>query len=152
MESKEMTLPSFMPQIRFEKTHPDAQLPKKNFESDSGWDLVAVEGIAIPPRNRGLVPVGLKLAFLEPGYWISVESRSGLSFKHGVLAHPGVIDQNYRGDLGVLLYNHSDKFYNVEKGDRVAQLVVHYNVHMQVGWGNVQATDRGEKGFGSSGK
>lgn len=147
-----MTLPSFMPQIRFEKTHPDAQLPKKNFESDSGWDLVAVEGIAIPPRNRGLVPVGLKLAFLEPGYWISVESRSGLSFKHGVLAHPGVIDQNYRGDLGVLLYNHSDKFYNVEKGDRVAQLVVHYNVHMQVGWGNVQATDRGEKGFGSSGK
>ena len=147
-----MSLPSFMPQIRFEKTHPDAQLPKKNFESDSGWDLVAVEGIAIPPRNRGLVPVGLKLAFLEPGYWISVESRSGLSFKHGVLAHPGVIDQNYRGDLGVLLYNHSDKFYNVEKGDRIAQLVVHYNVHMQVGWGNVQATDRGEKGFGSSGK
>lgn len=146
------TLPSFMPQIRFERTHPDAQLPKKNFESDSGWDLVAVENTAIPPRNRAVVPVGLKLAFLEPGYWISVESRSGLSFKHGVLAHPGVIDQNYRGDLGVLLYNHSDKFYNVEKGDRIAQLVVHYNIHMQVGWGTVQATDRGEKGFGSSGK
>jgi len=146
------TLPSFMPQIRFEKTHPDAQLPKKNFESDSGWDLVAIEATAIPPKNRAVVPVGLKLAFLEPGYWISVESRSGLSFKNGILAHPGVIDQNYRGDLGVLLYNHSDKFYNVEKGDRIAQLVVHYNIHMQVGWGSVQATDRGEKGFGSSGK
>lgn len=146
------TLPSFMPQIRFEKTHPDAQLPKKNFESDSGWDLVAVETTAIPPNNKVVVPVGLKLAFLEPGYWLSVESRSGLSFKNGILAHPGVIDQNYRGDLGVLLYNHSDKFYTVEKGDRIAQLVVHYNIHMQVGWGTVQATDRGEKGFGSSGK
>jgi dUTP pyrophosphatase len=69
-----------------------------------------------------------------------------------VLAHPGVIDQNYRGDLGVLLYNHNEQPYQVNKGDRIAQLVVHYNIHMQVEWGAVQATDRGESGFGSSGK
>lgn len=146
------SLPPYLPQIRFERTHPDAQLPRKNFDSDSGWDLVAVESVTIPPRGRNIVPVGLKLAYLEPGYWLSVESRSGLSFKHGVLAHPGVIDQNYRGDLGVLLYNHGDAVYTVQKGDRIAQLVAHFNLQMSAEWGSVQATDRGEKGFGSSGK
>jgi len=147
-----MSLPNYVPSIKFEKFHPDAQLPKKNFDTDSGWDLFAVENVVIPPRGRLVVPVGLKLAYLEPGYWLSVESRSGLSFKSGVLAHPGVIDQNYRGDLGVLLYNHNEQSYQVNKGDRIAQLVVHYNIHMQVDLGTVQPTDRGESGFGSSGK
>jgi len=149
-----MTIASslYAPSMKFEKTHPDAVLPKKNFASDSGWDLVAVEDTLIPANSRNTVPVGLKLAYLENGYWLSVESRSGLSFKNGILAHPGVIDQNYRGDLGVLLYNHSDTNYSVKKGDRVAQLVLHYNIDINVDWGAVQNTDRGEKGFGSSGK
>lgn len=145
-------LPSYEPKMLFEKTHPDAQLPKKNFESDAGWDLFAVESVTVPSHKTLLVPVGLKLAYLEPGYWIRVESRSGLSFKHSVLAHPGVIDQNYRGDLGVLLYNHGQADYVVNKGDRIAQLVLHFNIMMVVGFGLVQSTDRGEKGFGSSGK
>lgn len=143
---------SYRPRMIFEKTHPEAQLPKKNFNTDSGWDLFAVEETIIPGKSKGVVPVGLKLAFLEPGYWLSVESRSGLSFKHSILAHPGVIDQNYRGDLGVLLYNHSNEDYIAKKGDRVAQLVLHYNIHIEAEWGTVQPTDRGEKGFGSSGK
>jgi len=142
----------YAPCMKFEKTHPGAQLPKKNFPSDSGWDLFAVENTIIPANNKAIVPVGLKLAYLEDGYWLSVESRSGLSFKSGILAHPGVIDQNYRGDLGVLLYNHSNIDYTVAKGERIAQLVLHYNIQINVDWGNVQQTDRGEKGFGSSGK
>lgn len=146
------SLPEYLPSIKFEKTHPDAVLPKKNFDSDSGWDLAAVEDTVIPGLGQAVVPVGLKLAFLEPGYWLQVCSRSGLSFKSGVLAHPGVIDQNYRGDLGVLLYNHRQVPYNVKKGDRIAQLVAHFNLHMIASWGTVQSTDRGEKGFGSSGK
>jgi dUTP pyrophosphatase len=145
------SLPAYMPTIRFEKTHPDAQLPKKNFPSDSGWDLFAIQNTDIPANGKAVVPVGLKLAYLEDGYWLSVESRSGLSFKNSILAHPGVIDQNYRGDLGVLLYNHSNASYTVMKGDRIAQLVVHFNLQMVVEWGAVQPTDRGEKGFGSSG-
>ncbi len=147
-----MELPTYNPFMKFEKTHPEAVLPQKNYPSDSGWDLSAVENTVIPANGRVVVPVGLKLAYIEPGYWISVESRSGLSFKSGVLAHPGVIDQNYRGDLGVLLYNHNDQPYQVNKGDRIAQLVVHFNIQMSVDWGAVQAADRGEKGFGSSGK
>jgi len=150
--TSESALPSFQPYMRFEKTHPDAQLPKKNFDSDSGWDLFAVEDTQILAKDRKVVPVGLTLAYLEPGYWLGVGSRSGLSFKHGILAHPGVIDQNYRGDLGVLLYNHGNENYIVKKGDRVAQLVLHYNVQINVDWGKVQQTDRGSQGFGSSGK
>lgn len=145
-------LPPYEPKMLFEKIHPDAQLPKKNFESDAGWDLFAVESQVIPARLTAVVPVGLKLAYLEPGYWIRVESRSGLSFKYNILAHPGVIDQNYRGDLGVFLYNHGNSDYTVNKGDRIAQLVVHFNIQMSAGFGAVQPTDRGEKGFGSSGK
>jgi dUTP pyrophosphatase len=147
-----MNLPAYEPCMRFEKTHLDAKLPEKNFDSDAGWDLFSVESCVIPANGKNVVPVGLKLAYIEPGYWIKVSSRSGLSFKNSILAHPGVIDQNYRGDLGVLLYNHSSADYTVNKGDRVAQLVLHFNIQMKVEWGTVQQTDRGEKGFGSSGK
>lgn len=152
MSTAEPNLPSFLPKMLFEKTHPDAVLPRKNFETDTGWDLFAVESQLVPGLHTAVVPVGLKLAYLEPGYWIRVESRSGLSFKNSVLAHPGVIDQNYRGDLGVLLYNHGHEDYEVKKGDRIAQLAVYYNIHMQTGWGVAQSTDRGAQGFGSSGK
>lgn len=140
------------PLMKFSKTHSDAQLPIKNHEDDAGWDLVSVEEKIIPARGKEVVNVGLRLAYLEPGYWIRMSSRSGMSFKNGLLAHPGVIDNGYRGELGVLLYNHSDKDYTVSKGDRVAQLVVHFNIEMGIEWGDVQTTSRGEKGFGSSGK
>lgn len=148
----DVNLPSYEPTMLFEKTHPEAQLPKKNFDTDAGWDLFAVESQIIPAQRTAVVSVGLKLAYLEPGYWIRVESRSGLSFKNSILAHPGVIDQNYRGDLAVLLYNHGHQDYTVTKGDRVAQLVLHFNLRMNAGFGTVQQTDRGNKGFGSSGK
>jgi len=141
-----------LPEILFEKVHEDAQLPKKNHDTDTGWDLFAVEDKTIPAKGRDVVDVGIKVAKIEPGYWIRVSSRSGLSFKHGILAHPGVIDQDYRGSMGVMLYNHSDVDYEVKKGDRVAQMLIHYNIRMDVGWGEQHDTQRGEKGFGSSGK
>lgn len=140
------------PSMKFYITHPDAILPKKNHKDDAGWDLFAVEDILVPAGDRVTVPVGLKLAFLEPGYWIKVCSRSGLSFKNGILAHPGVIDNGYRGDLGVLLYNFGKEDYQVRKGDRVAQITLHFNIDVDVEFGDVQGTERGEKGFGSSGK
>lgn len=140
------------PIIKFSRTHPDATLPQKNHDDDAGWDLFAVEEKTIPSNGSVVVDVGLQLAYLEPGYWIKVSSRSGLSFKHGILAHPGVIDNGYRGNLGVLLYNHSSYDYKVVKGDRIAQLVVHFNIDMDVDWGSVEDTVRGDKGFGSSGK
>jgi deoxyuridine 5'-triphosphate nucleotidohydrolase len=142
----------FLPSLRFEQVHPDAKLPSKNHESDTGYDVYSVEDKIVPARGSTVVDVGLKFAYIPEGYWIRVESRSGLGFKHGISAHPGVIDSGYRGDAGIKLYNNTDVDYEVKAGDRVAQLAIYFNIHMPVEWGKVEVTDRGSKGFGSSGK
>lgn len=143
---------AYLPVLKFEKTHPDAKLPTKNHESDTGYDVYCVEDKVVPARNSTVVAVGLKFADIPEGYWIKVESRSGLGFKHGIMAHPGIIDNGYRGDAGIKLYNLTDKDYEIKKGDRIAQFVVYMNVHMAVEEGKVVDSARGDKGFGSSGK
>ena len=142
----------FLPVLKFEKTHDLAKLPTKNHESDTGYDVYSIEDKIIPTKGSAVVAVGLKFAYIPEGYWVKVESRSGLGFKHGILAHPGIIDCGYRGDAGVKLYNLTDKDYEVKTGDRIAQFVVYLNFSMPVEWGKVEETERGEKGFGSSGK
>lgn len=143
--------------IKFKKTHEDAVLPSaNNSESgvgDSGYDLTAVEERFIPAGGSVVVPVGLTLADLTPGYWIRIEPRSGLGFKHNIQPHLGVIDNGYRGDLGVKLYNFSDSGngYTVKKGDRVAQLVVYPLIQPHMSFSDdITDTARGDKGFGSS--
>lgn len=138
--------------LKFEKTHADAVLPTKNHDSDTGMDVTAVEDFIIPGNGSTVVDVGLKFAFIEPGYWVKVEGRSGLGFKHGIMPHPGIIDQGYRGSAGIKLYNLTDKDYEGKAGDRIAQFVVYANYPIDVTEGNVVESDRGEKGFGSSGK
>jgi len=142
----------YMPVLKFEKTHDLAKLPTKNHESDTGYDVYSVEDEVVPARGSVVVGVGLKFADIPEGYWVKVESRSGLGFKHGITAHPGIIDNGYRGDAGIKLYNLTDTDYAIKAGDRIAQFVVYMNIGMQVEWGTVQETARGEKGFGSSGK
>jgi len=142
----------YMPVLKFEKTHENAKLPTKNHESDTGFDVYSIEDKIIPAKGSNVVGVGLKFASIPDGYWIKVESRSGMGFKHGILAHPGIIDNGYRGDAGVKLYNLSDKDYEIKTGDRIAQFVLYLNIQMGIDWGKVELTDRSEKGFGSSGK
>jgi len=143
---------TYMPVLLFEKTHPDAKLPSKNHDSDTGYDVYSIEDKIVPARGSVVVNVGLKFADIPEGYWVKVESRSGLGFKHGITAHPGIIDNGYRGDAGIKLYNSTDALYEIKAGDRIAQFIVYMNIHMQVEWGTGQASTRGEKGFGSSGK
>jgi deoxyuridine 5'-triphosphate nucleotidohydrolase len=142
----------YLPILKFEKSHENAKLPTKNHESDTGYDVYSVEGKTVPARGSAIINVGLKFAYIPEGYWVKVESRSGLGFKHGVTAHPGIIDNAYRGDAGIKLYNNTDHDYEVKAGDRIAQFVIYMNIHMPVEWGQAQVTDRGEKGFGSSGR
>lgn len=151
------------PRVKFIKTHPDAQLPKANNSEigtgDSGYDLTAVEDVTINPGNSAVVPVGLTLAYIEEGFWFRIEPRSGLGFKHSIQPHLGVIDNGYRGDLGVKLYNFNTNrqnmmraSYEVKKGDRIAQFVVYPLIHPQCEWAEeVVESDRGDKGLGSSG-
>jgi len=99
------------------------------------------------------VPVGLKLGYVTPGYWFRVEGRSGMGFKRHVFPHFGIIDNPYRGDMGVKLYNFSDVNVYIFKGDKVAQLIVYPLIQADVEWTDqVVESARGEKGFGSSDK
>ena len=138
--------------IAFEKTHEDAKLPQKNHSNDTGYDVFCVESKVIPARGSAVVDVGLKFANIPTGYWIKVEGRSGLGFKHGILPHPGIIDNGYRGDAGIKLYNMTDKDYQVTAGDRIAQFVLYPVITAEVAFGKTTETSRGEQGFGSSGK
>jgi dUTP pyrophosphatase len=144
-------------ELCFVKTHEDAQLPSsKNTDpltGDSGYDVYSVEPYIIEPGGREIVEVGLQLAYITPGYWVAIETRSGMGFKHGIRCHRGIVDNGYRGSLAICIQNHGRQPYHIEKGDRIAQLVVYPLIVPNVDWaGNVQQTERGNKGFGSSGK
>lgn len=139
--------------LKFEKTHPDAKLPQQNNKSDTGFDVFCVEDKTIPARGSAVVSVGLKFANIPEGTWIKVEGRSGLGFKHGIMPHPGIIDNGYRGDAGIKLYNMTDADYHVKAGDRIAQFVLYPIInHYPVAFGEATESDRGERGFGDSGK
>lgn len=143
-------------QVKLVKTHPDAVLPQANNKQlatgDSGYDLVAVENVSIPIGESAIIPVGLTLADITPGYWIRIEPRSGLGFKKSLQPHLGVIDNGYRGDLAVKMYNfHDSADALIKKGDKVAQLVLYPLIQSSFEFAEVITdTARGDKGFGSS--
>jgi len=138
--------------LKFKKNSVDAKLPTKNNVSDTGFDVYCVEDKTIPGRGSAVVDVGLDFAYITPGHWIRVESRSGMGFLHGISAHPGIIDSGYRGNAGIKLYNNTDTTYEIKKGDRIAQFVVYKNYDVVVEEGETEESDRGASGFGSSGK
>lgn len=143
--------------LKFVKTHEDAVLPQPKhpdpLTGDSGYDVTAVCDAVVPAGGSAVVPVGLQLADVPPGVWIRIESRSGMNFRHKVSAFPGVIDNQYRGSMDVQLNNRSDVDYHVKKGDRIAQLVLYPLIVVDTAWSDqVTSTDRGDKGFGSSGR
>jgi dUTP pyrophosphatase len=143
-------------EILAKRLHPDAAVPVYANDGDAGCDLVAVESCTLRARGgRALVATGIAVAIPE-GHGGFVLPRSGLASRHGVtLANaPGLIDAGYRGEVKVALVNlDPDHDYQVEKGDRIAQLVV-----MAVASSTVLVVDelpdttRGEGGFGSSGR
>src|SRR5665213_1026071 len=136
--------------------HPDAVLPSYANEGDAGCDLVAVESCTLSARGgRALVATGLAVAIPE-GHGGFVLPRSGLASKHGVTCAnaPGLIDPGYRGEVKVALVNLDPEHdYHVQKGDRIAQLVV-----IPLATSNflvvneLPSATRGEGGFGSSGR
>ncbi len=144
-------------QVKFIKAHELAKLPARNNNhitcGDSGYDVYAVENKLIPKHSTTNVDIGLEIAYITPNYWIRVESRSGLFFKNGITAFNGVIDCPYRGKLGIALINNTNFDYTVMAGDRIAQLVLYKLETADISWSDTkELTDRGDKGFGSSGK
>ncbi|MEO0492728.1 MAG: dUTP diphosphatase [Actinomycetota bacterium] len=135
---------------------PDLPLPAYARAGDAGVDLVAREDVTLAPAGgRALVATGVAIALPE-GYAGLVQPRSGLAFKHGVtvLNTPGLIDSGYRGELKVCLINHDPtEPFDVTRGERIAQLVVQAVEHVNfVEVDTLDESERGEKGFGSSGR
>ena len=140
-------------ELKVVKTHPDAKLPHRAHASDSGYDVYSVEEAIVPGRGSVVVPVGLTLAYITPGYWFRVEPRSGLGFKHNLQPHLGIIDNGYRGDLGIKLYNFSDTNVTLIKGTKIAQLILYPHITAEVGFvDEAVEADRGDSGFGSTDK
>tara|TARA_R100001198_G_scaffold23352_1_gene11995 strand:+ start:300 stop:641 length:342 start_codon:yes stop_codon:yes gene_type:complete len=112
-----------------------------------------VEEATIPAKGSAVVPVGLTLGYLEPGWWFRIEPRSGLGFKKSLQPHLGIIDNGYRGDLGVKLYNFSGSDWVLPAGSKIAQLVLYPHITANVSWAEeVTEADRGDAGFGSTDK
>lgn len=133
----------------------DIDLPAYQSEAASGMDVRAAvkETLVIASGQTALVPTGLRIA-VPTGYEVQVRPRSGLALKHGitVLNTPGTIDADYRGPVGVILANLGCEPFAVERGARIAQLVVQAVTHVRVeAVGSLDETARGEGGFGSSG-
>ncbi len=134
----------------------DLPLPAPASAGSSGSDLRAAiaDSLTLPPGDRALVPAGIQLE-IPDGYEAQVRPRSGLALRHGVtvLNSPGTIDSDYRGEVGVILVNLGARPFTLRRGERMAQLVVQRVERVE--WqeaGDLAGSERGEGGFGSSGR
>lgn len=105
------------------KLCPEAQLPKRASQSAAGYDLCSSVECVVPAHGKALVPTGLSIA-VPPGTYGRVAPRSGLAHKNFIDVGAGVVDEDYRGPLGIILFNFSDVDFVIKVGDRVAQLVL----------------------------
>jgi|TARA_R100001244_G_scaffold6593_32_gene8351 dUTP pyrophosphatase len=131
----------------------DLPLPSYETAGSAGMDVRAAEEMTLAPGERGLVGTGLAFA-IPAGYEIQVRPRSGLALKKGISIPntPGTIDSDYRGELKVILLNHGDQDFIIERGDRIAQIVVapvQRGILVEVA--DLDETQRGSGGFGSTG-
>lgn len=133
---------------------PTVEPPQAQNRGDAGYDLRSTQDYKIEPGQRCLVSTGIALAIPE-GYAGFVQPRSGLAIKHGITAlnSPGLIDSGYRDEIKVILINHDPmETFVINKGDRIAQLVI--QKYETINWeitDNLEESDRGTGGFGSTG-
>lgn len=136
--------------IKVVKENEDVILPQYAHFSDAGADLYSNEEVDINPNEVKIVSTGLKVE-IPNGYEMQIRNRSGMTVKTPILVQLGTIDSDYRGTIGVMMYNHGDIPYRVQKGDKIAQAIIMPTYH-----GNfliadsLTETERGESGFGST--
>ncbi len=141
-------------EVQVQRLDPAAAVPVYAHEGDAGVDLRAAADAVVEPGARSLVPTGLKMA-IPRGWEGQVRPKSGLALKHGisVLNTPGTVDSSYRGEVGVIVINHDPHAaYTIRKGEKIAQMV--FCRVERVRFREVReldATGRGEGGFGSTG-
>lgn len=137
--------------VKFEKIHKDAKLPERQHNQDAGYDLFSVKNTKIEVEEVKPIPTGLEMKLPE-GMEAQIRPRSGLSLSGvTVMNSPGTIDSGYRGEVKVIMANLVGKEVKIEKGERIAQLIFTQVEHPEISLGEVNETERGEEGFGSTG-
>jgi dUTP pyrophosphatase len=141
--------------VKIRRLNPTAFLPEYAHgpEEDAGLDLRAAAGAVLAPGEPQAVGTGLAIE-LPPGFEAQVRPRSGLALKHSIALpnSPGTIDPGYRGEIRVILLNLGREPYRIERGERIAQLVVARYERVEWEEADLNATSRGDGGFGSSGR
>ncbi|CAL1534641.1 unnamed protein product [Lymnaea stagnalis] len=138
--------------LRFAKLSEHATAPTRGSPLAAGFDLYSAYDYTIPSRGKEIVKTDIQIA-LPDGCYGRVAPRSGLAAKHFIDVGAGVIDQDYRGNVGVVLFNFSEEDFKVSKGDRIAQLICEriYLPELKE-FSTLEETERGTGGFGSTGK
>ncbi|MCL7031396.1 hypothetical protein MKW94_029975 [Papaver nudicaule] len=137
--------------LRVKKLSENAVLPSRGSSLSAGYDLSSAAEMVVPGRGKALIPTDLSIA-VPQGTYARVAPRSGLTWKHSIDVGAGVIDADYRGPVGVILFNHSDVDFHVKMGDRVAQLIIEKIITPEVEEvEDLDSTVRGSGGFGSTG-
>ena len=129
-------------------------MPKYDLAGDAGFGLYVGEKITLAPMDRAAINTGYKMEIPEGCTGIIYE-RSGLSFKHGIITYGNVIDSGYRGEVRVGVMNLGKESYTFEPGHKVAQMIIHSYEEVkfkEVKEGELSTSDRGDRGFGSTGK
>lgn len=137
--------------LRVKKLSEHAVLPSRGSEGAAGYDLSAAYECVVPARGKALVKTDLSIAIPE-GTYARIAPRSGLAWKHSIDVGAGVVDADYRGNVGVILFNLSDQEFQIKAGDRVAQLILERIATPEVvEVEDLDDTTRGAGGFGSTG-
>jgi dUTP pyrophosphatase len=137
-----------LPKVLFIKTHKDAKTPTRTYFNDTGYDLYACEDIKIKATIPTIIPTGIRMAFPK-GYYGEMHTRSSWGLK-GIRVHLGILDEGYRQEISPIVIAPNDIY--VRKGSRVAQLVIRKRIDVEMYETDFLPTsERGEKGFGSSG-
>ncbi len=137
--------------IQIKKNHPDARIPQYTIDGDAGLELYSSENIVLSSDERKIVKTGISMK-ISVGYVGLIWDKSGIAVKGGIKTMGGVIDSNYRGDVGVILKNLSDEAYEIKKGDKIAQMLIQKIECPTIEEvDELDETERGEGGFGSTG-
>ena len=130
---------------------PSAYLPERAHDLDAGYDLRSPIRVYVPPYSSAVIDTGVHIEIPE-GYVGMLKSKSGLNVKHDITSE-GVIDSGYTGSICVKLYNHGQNAYEVNKGDKISQLVIMpiFTPALEI-VSHLDSTERGDRGFGSTGK
>lgn len=139
-------------QVKIKKLHPDCVLPQYQTEFSAGCDLHAIEETTVQPFETKLIGTGFAVE-LPNGFGGFIFARSGMALKRGLAPanKVGVVDSDYRGEVKVAIYNHSNTAQTIAKGERIAQFVIMPIYQAQFVEDDISSTDRGAGGFGSTG-